>query len=252
VLSVTLKSGTRFPVNDGETILDAALRAGLSVEYSCKTGRCGSCKTRVSAGETVALMHEADLAPEALSAGWILSCCRTAANDVTLETAEITQALPPSRTVPAKIATLQRLSPDILKISLRFPPHQAIDWLAGQYVELATRGDLRRSYSIANVPGTSGGLEFLIRRVEGGAMSRYWFEEARVGDLLRLQGPKGTFFLREPLPSRLVFMATGTGMAPRIWWLSRGKRCRGSNTFPCFLVPSRPGRAREDTSRATC
>jgi CDP-4-dehydro-6-deoxyglucose reductase, E3 len=214
VPSVTLKSGTSFPVNDGETILDAALRAGLSVEHSCKIGRCASCKTRVVAGTTVTLQQEAELLPQEIDAGWILTCCRTAANDVTLATAEITQPLPPSRIVPAKISELLRLSSDILKVCLRLPPQQPLAWLAGQYVELATGGGLKRSYSVANAPGAAGRLEFLIRRVDGGEMSRYWFDEAEVGDLLRVHGPKGTFFLREPRLARLIFLATGTGIAP--------------------------------------
>lgn len=212
---IRLASGAAFAAEPEESILDAAARAGIALEYSCRSGRCSTCRGQVLAGETRPLHDESGLTPEERAAGWILTCVRSALSDVSLEAAELGPDRPPApRIVPCRIAEIEAVSETVRRIALRLPPDAAFAFRPGQYVDVIGRGGLSRSYSIANAPRADGRLELLIRRVEGGAMSAYWFEQARVGDLLRLNGPLGTFYLRDAARRRVALLATGTGIAP--------------------------------------
>lgn len=210
----TLRNGKQFEVDAGASILTAALGHGLFLEYSCRTGRCGVCKARILSGETVAIQLEEGLKPADVAARHILTCCRTAQSDLVLDIADLSRlAGCKPRTVPARIAAIETLSPTIARVSLRFPPAAAIDFLPGQYLDVIAR-DVRRSYSIANAPREDRTIDLDIRRFDGGVLSAYWFGEANVGDLLRVELPLGTFFLREDPVETIVFLATGTGIAP--------------------------------------
>lgn len=196
-------------------MLDAALRAGIVLEHSCKTGRCGSCKTQLHGGSSIPLVYEIGLSPAERDAGWILSCARSATTDAQLEVEDLGDIqICPAKTLPCRIQSLERLSTDVLRVTLRLPPNQQLDYHPGQYIDVIGKDGLRRSYSVANAPAVDKSIELHIRQVPGGAMSRYWFEEAKTNDLLRLTGPLGTFFLRDVTGLDLVLLATGTGMAP--------------------------------------
>lgn len=214
--SITISGGRHFAANDGETLLDAALRAGVALEHSCRSGRCSSCKARVIEGDTVALQAETGLSELERKAGWVLGCVRSATSDVVLEVGELGDGvrLPPARTWPCRIQSLRRLAPDVLQILLRLPPTSGLGFFPGQYVDLIGPGGIRRSYSIANAPAADRLLELHVREVPGGAFSAYWFGAARANDLLRLHGPLGTFFLHGCAGRHLAFLATGTGIAP--------------------------------------
>lgn len=212
---VTISSGNRFAAQDGETLLDAALRAGVSLQYSCRTGRCSTCKAQVPSGSTLALHDETGLDSAEREAGWILSCVRTATTDVRLDVQDLSGVrLYPARTWPCRIQALRRPAADVLEVVLRLPPTSDFSFHPGQYIEIIGPGGARRSYSVANAPAADKLIELHIRQVGGGAMSRYWFDNAQVNDLLRLHGPLGTFFLRAIAGRDLVFLATGTGIAP--------------------------------------
>jgi CDP-4-dehydro-6-deoxyglucose reductase len=215
VTHITTSHGRAFEAAADETLLDAALRAGLALPYSCRTGRCSTCKCRTSSGTTRALHDEIGLTAAERAAGWILSCVRTACDDVTLEVEDlggVQLAVP--RTQPCRIQSLERAAHDVVRVVLRLPPTVALGYEPGQYVDVIGPGGLRRSYSIANAPVHERTIELHVRAVDGGAMSAYWFGQAAVGDLLRLHGPLGTFFLRQVADVDLVFLATGTGIAP--------------------------------------
>lgn len=212
---VVVSSGRRFVASPGENILDAALRQGVVLEYGCQTGRCGTCRARVRTGSTEALHDELGLAQAELAEGWILTCVRTASSDIALEVEDLTNVtVYPVRTLPCRIHDLQRVSETVIKVALRLPPDAGFEYHAGQYIDVMGHGGLRRSYSIANAPAAHRLLELHIRQVDGGTMSEYWFERARVNDLLRLRGPLGTCFLRDVAGKDLVFLATGTGISP--------------------------------------
>jgi len=119
-----------------------------------------------------------------------------------------------AKTQACRISSLEKLAPDVLKVVLRLPPNVALDFIPGQYIDVIGPGGIRRSYSLANAPKADNTLEFHIRAVENGAMSQYWFNQSAVNDLLRLHGPQGTFFLRNIAKRDLIFLATGTGLAP--------------------------------------
>ncbi|HZY20346.1 MAG TPA: FAD-binding oxidoreductase [Ramlibacter sp.] len=212
---VTLASGAAFDVVPGQSILDAALQAGIVLEHSCRSGRCGSCEGQVLAGGTAPLGGEPALDAARHSAGWVLTCMRTVdGQPVRLAIEPVPLHLPPAKLVPSKIASLERVAPDVLRVRLRLPPQQPLHWRAGQYVDVAGPSGIRRSYSIANRPRAEPLIELHVRAVPGGSFSAYWFGQARPGDLLRLHGPLGSAVLREPQDRPLVLLATGTGIAP--------------------------------------
>ncbi len=212
---VTLDSGASFEAGPGVTILDAAANAGITLPYSCKTGRCSTCRSKVVEGRTAVLFPETGLLTRDLEQGWILSCARAAETDLVLEVEALAGLpLPAARTVPCRISGIERSAPDVARIRLRLPPASDFQFLPGQHIEVISRGDVRRSYSLASAAPAEQGLELHVRAVDGGAMSTYWFNEAKINDLLRLRGPQGTFFLRDVSGLNLIFLATGTGMAP--------------------------------------
>lgn len=191
------------------------MSAGFSMPYSCKTGRCSTCKCKVLQGSTVALHPESGLTDEERDEGWILSCVRAAESDVLLNIDDLGDVkLPTARTLPCKIAEIRLLAPDVALIKLRLPPTSGFNFVPGQYIDVIGPNGVRRSYSLASCRFEQQVLELHVRRVDGGVMSRYWFGEAKVNDLLRLHGPLGTFFLREFAGVDLIFLATGTGIAP--------------------------------------
>jgi CDP-4-dehydro-6-deoxyglucose reductase len=213
--SVTTSNGRSFKGRPDESLLDAALRQGIVLDYSCRIGRCSSCKGRVRSGETVAAHEELGLTDEEKALGFILTCVRQARGPVDLDIEDLGDVmLPEAKTLPCRIHSLERLSHDVIIVALRLPPTSTLEFLPGQYIEvIGTRG-LRRSYSIANAPRENNRIELHIREVPTGAMSRYWFQEAKANDLLRVRGPLGTFFLRDQTGKDLVLLATGTGIAP--------------------------------------
>jgi len=212
---VKLASGKSFECAQEVTILEAATQEKITIPYSCKTGRCSTCKCKVIRGETKALIAELGLTESEKVEGWILSCARTATSDVVLEAEDLGGVvIPPAKTQACRISILEKLAPDVIKVVLRLPPAITFNFIPGQYIDVIGPGGVRRSYSLANAPKTDNTLELHIRAVEGGKMSHYWFNQAAANDLLRLHGPQGTFFLRNTAQRELVFLATGTGIAP--------------------------------------
>jgi CDP-4-dehydro-6-deoxyglucose reductase len=215
MVNIVVNHHVRFDAKDDESILDASMRSKVALSYSCRMGRCSVCKCRVIRGQTLALRDEIGLSEEEKVAGWILSCVRRARTDLELEAdALVDCALPPVVTLPCRIHSLQKLASDVLKVVLRLPPNATFTFLPGQYIDVIAHGGTRRSYSLATANSAEKLLELHIRAVPGGVMSEYWFERAKVDDLLRLSGPLGTFFLRNVTGLDLVFLATGTGIAP--------------------------------------
>jgi CDP-4-dehydro-6-deoxyglucose reductase len=212
---VELTSGKNFECAQGVTILEAATQGEIVIPYSCKTGRCSTCKCKVISGETKALVAELGLTESEKVEGWILSCARTAISKVVLEAEDLGSVnMPPAKTQACRISILEKLAPDVIKVVLRLPPAVTFNFIPGQYIDIIGPGGVRRSYSLANAPKKDNTLELHIRAVENGAMSHYWFNQAAVNDLLRLHGPQGTFFMRNLSQRELIFLATGTGIAP--------------------------------------
>lgn len=244
--AITTSSGRSFEALPAELLLDAALRQGVVLDYSCRTGRCSSCKARVRSGETAALHDEFGLSAEDKAHGFILTCVRQARGPVELEIEDLGDiVLPEAKTLPCRIQSIERLSHDVVHVVLRLPPTSTLDFFPGQYIDVIGADGLRRSYSIANASRADKQIELHIREVPDGAMSRYWFQQAKVDDLLRLRGPLGTFFLRGQAGKDLVLLATGTGIAP-VKAILEGLSAMPADAQPRSMTVYWGGRHRED------
>jgi CDP-4-dehydro-6-deoxyglucose reductase len=214
---VTLINGKTFDGSAGSSILESALLSSITLEYSCKTGRCGVCVAKVTSGETEAIRVEEALTSDQVQSGQILTCCRQAKSDVCLEVEDLPQLEGIKvKTYPARVDEVLRLNNDVVEVLFRLPPNSQFNYLPGQYISVIGPGAVRRSYSIANAPRPDGKLSLQIKKVAGGILSEYWFEKVKVNDLLRFEGPLGTFFFRQATPHKLLLLATGTGIAPII------------------------------------
>jgi len=213
--TIMLNTGRTFVADPAVSILDAARSQGIALEYSCRTGRCGVCKAPVQSGTTRLLRTESEsLTPEEASLGIVLTCCRAADSDVSLDVEPLERLSDMEiRTMPSRIVSIERLAPAIIHVVLKTPPASRMRFVPGQYVDVLVDG-VRRSYSLANASRDDGLLELIVKRYPGGKLSEYWFERAKPNDLIRIEGPFGTFFLRDQAPTNIVFLATGTGIAP--------------------------------------
>lgn len=212
--NIYLSNDCTFSSKAGESILDAARRANIAIEYSCKTGKCGACIAPVLSGKTEIIGSEEYIGTNKTNDNDILTCRRTAITDLVLDIQDLGEiGSIPTLTLPCRIHTLNRLHEDVISVILRLPPQSGFKYVAGQYIDLIYAG-VRRSYSIANAMNLDGKLELQVKRVQKGVMSNYLFSEAKSNDLLRLEGPLGTFSYRKDNSENLVFLATGTGIAP--------------------------------------
>lgn len=208
-------SGHEFTVEEGESVLDAALRQGFAFPYGCRNGACGSCKGKVLAGEVEYLtpppaLHEDD--PENDIA---VFCQARPRSDLQIEVREIGAAKDiPVKTLPCRIAGLERLNHDVMGVKLKLPVTERLQFLAGQYIDVLLRDGRRRSFSLANAPHDDAFLQLHVRRVGGGHFSEHLFTKAKEKDLLRIEGPLGSFFLREDSERPMILVAGGTGFAP--------------------------------------
>lgn len=218
--SVTVQpSGRQFSVDADEPVLNAALRQGLVLPYGCRNGACGSCKARVTEGATIQGEHVPKaLTDDEAAAGFRLLCCTTALGDLILESRVSLAGQIEVRKLACRIATIDRLTSDVVRLTLQLPANEKFVYLAGQFVELILRDGSRRSYSMATAPGAGGPLELHVRHMPGGRFTDALFgvshPAVRERDILRLEGPLGSFHLREDSAKPMVLLASGTGFAP--------------------------------------
>lgn len=214
MFDIFLKNNKSFSCDSDTTIFDAAQKAGVVLEHSCLNARCSSCVVKVLSGETKNLKEELVLTEEEKKQNLVLSCNAKPLSNLKLDVEDLGDIkFFEKKIVPAKISSIEKMSSDVLKVIFRLPPTSYFQYNAGQYVNLI-KGTIKRSYSIANKVSTNNHLEFFIKKYENGLMSKYWFEEAKINDLLRVEGPLGSFFLREAKCENIIFLATGTGIAP--------------------------------------
>jgi CDP-4-dehydro-6-deoxyglucose reductase len=218
---VTLKtSGKKFTVNPDENLLEAALRQGINLPYGCKNGACGSCKGKVLEGQVTHGQHsESALSKSDETAGGILFCCSHPQSDLLIEAREVQGAGDIAiRKVPCRVNTINKPSDDVAILKLQLPAAERFQFLAGQYLEFLLKDGQRRAYSIANAPEQEGPLELHIRHLPGGLFTDFVFGAVtpalKEKDILRFEGPLGSFFLREDSKKPIIFVAAGTGFAP--------------------------------------
>ena len=209
-------SGREFAAESGETLLDAALRQGLTLPYGCKDGACGACKGKVLSGKVDHGKAQAHaLKDDEKAAGLTLYCCASAQSDLVIECKQLGSASDiPVKTLPSRIEKLEKLAPDVIEIHLRLPANERLQFWAGQYIDILLKDGKKRSYSLANAPHDDAVLQLHIRHVPGGLFTEQVFSTLKVRDILRFNGPHGTFYLREDSTKPMILLAGGTGFAP--------------------------------------
>jgi CDP-4-dehydro-6-deoxyglucose reductase len=210
-------NGKTFQVNEGESILVAALRQGVMLPYSCKNGTCGSCKGLLVSGEVHYPFHPPlALEKSDFAEGSALMCQAEPIEDLVIQVREIEAVRDIQvRMLPARVLEKTQLSDNVVRLQLRLPAGQRLQFLAGQYVDVLISGGKRRAFSIASCPSLENEIELHIRHVEGGDFTGYVFDELKERDILRLEGPQGNFFVRNDQPERpMIMMGGGTGFAP--------------------------------------
>lgn len=210
----------QFAVTAEQTVLDAALAAGILLPYSCRSGACSTCKAKIVSG-TIQPVPSAEvvLTPEEREAGYTLLCQARATSDLVVESREIRLASDIQvRKLPSRVTSISRPAADVAVLQLQLPATETFKFYAGQYVELILKDGKRRSYSMANPPHAAAALELHIRHLPGGLFTDHVFgagaTQMKEREILRIEGPLGSFFLREDSDLPIVMVASGTGFAP--------------------------------------
>jgi CDP-4-dehydro-6-deoxyglucose reductase len=215
--NVTLQpSGHQFQVEDGESVLTAALRQGFVLPYGCKNGACGSCKGKIVSGSVDYGVYQAKaLTEEEKAQGKALFCQAKPLSDLVLEARTIGAAKDIQiKKLPCRVQKMDRLADDVMALQLKLPANEKLVFLAGQFIEFLLKDGSRRSFSMANPPHHAELIELHVRHVAGGQFTDHVFGKMKERDILRCEGPLGTFFLREDSDKPIVFVASGTGFAP--------------------------------------
>ncbi len=213
---VTIRSSNHtFTVNEGETVLDAALREGVIIAYGCRNGACWTCKGTLVEGKLDYGTYEEHALPDAeRDAGRALFCQARPLSDLVIDCREIVGVKDVQiRVLPCRVHKLQRVGPDVMLMLLKLPANERLQFLAGQYIDILLRNGTRRSFSMANPPHDDAFIELHLRNY-GGPFSEQVFARMREKDILRFEGPFGTFFLRDSGAKPMLFVASGTGFAP--------------------------------------
>lgn len=204
-----------FTAQEGETILDAALREGHVISYGCRNGACGTCKGTVLAGKVdYGTYQESALSAAEKRLGMALFCQAKPLGDVVIQCREVSAVNDVQiRTLPCRVQKMERVAVDIMVLYLKLPASERLQFLAGQYIDILMKDGSRRSLSMANAPHDDEFLQLHLRDY-GGPFSQHVFSAMKERDILRFEGPLGTFFLRDDSAKPIVLLASGTGFAP--------------------------------------
>ena len=258
---VTLQpSGHQFDAEEGEAILAAALRQHFVLPYGCRNGACGSCKGRLLEGSIDYGVYQKKALPDAEKAqGKALFCQAKPLTDVVIEARTIGAAKDIAiKTLPCRVQKMERLADDVMILYFKLPANERLQFLAGQYIEFLLKDGARRSFSMGNSPHDDELIQLHVRRVAGGSFTDHVFGRMKERDILRFEGPLGTFFLREESVKPIVFVASGTGFAPIksiiehafhksvarpmvLYWGGRRPRDLYMNELPLKWVAEHPG-----------
>ncbi len=213
-------SNHEFQVEDGQSVLDGALAAGIVLPYSCRNGACSTCKGKVVSGTYDAGPSPAQiLSPEDLAHGYTLFCQARPQSDMLIEAHEIRMASDIQiRKMPSRVMAIEPAANDVMIIKLQLPATDPFRFYAGQYLEFILKDGRRRSYSMATPPAENNLVELHIRHTPGGVFTDHVFgagaTQMKVREILRVEGPFGSFFLRDDSDKPVIFLASGTGFAP--------------------------------------
>ena len=209
-------SGHEFTAEDGESILEAAIRQGVGLPYGCRNGACGKCAGDVLEGEvnydTEVLRGQAKKEYEA---GKTLFCQACASSDLKIQVREIVKSTDVEiKILPCRLEKMALLTHDVMKLQLKLPENERLQFMAGQYIEFLLKDGKRRAFSIANAPHDDSYIELHIRHVPDGHFGDFVFNGLKEKTLLRIEGPLGSYYLREDSKRPIILMGGGTGFAP--------------------------------------
>lgn len=212
------RNNTSFAINENETILNAALRDNRVYPYGCRSGVCGACKSDLISGTVDYGEYEdftlSDLEREQ---GKVLLCQAIPLEDVVIDVQEVMTGVDIQiKMLPCRVGKIEHLAGDVIQLFLTLPKTQTFNFIAGQYVDIVLKDGQRRSFSVANLPeqALEQGLELHIRRVADGHFTPRVFDSMKERDLLRLEGPFGTYFLQSEADRPIIMIAGGTGFSP--------------------------------------
>ncbi len=209
-------------------MLAAGIRQGIGLPYGCKDGACGSCKCKKISGVVSHGPHQAKALSEQEEAdGFVLTCCGFPQSDVVLESRQVALAGAfPIRKMPSRVMVLEKKSHDVMLVRLQLPANEPFVYHPGPYIEFIMRDGARRSYSMATTPNTrvkddgagtglpANMIELHIRHLPGGKFTDHVFNAMKEKEILRVEGPYGSFYLREDSDKPIILLASGTGFSP--------------------------------------
>jgi len=216
VLRITLHPGNRdISARRDETLLEAALRAGIAMPFECRNGGCGVCKGTILNGSIdYGAYQKSALSDEERAGGKALLCCATALSDVELEYEEAAAERDvPLHTLECTVERMQRAAEQVMIVHLRLPAGSRMPYRAGQYFNVILEDGARRAFSFAAKPNEGDLIEMHVRLIPGGRFTTRLFTQLQAGDRLRIEGPIGRFFLRDSAQP-IIFVAGATGFAP--------------------------------------
>jgi CDP-4-dehydro-6-deoxyglucose reductase len=251
-----------FTAEDGDTVLAAAMRAELMIPYGCRNGACGTCKGRILEGEVDFGAHQpSTLTDDEKRRGLALFCVAKPKTDLVIEVREVRKAGDIEvKRLPCRIESIDKRASDVAVVKLKLPVNERLQYLAGQYLDFVLKDGHRRSFSIATPPHADELLELHIRHTPGGFFTDQLFNTFKGREILRFEGPLGTFYLRESSDKPVIFVAGGTGFAPIkaliehmlfhkipreivLYWGARAKRD--------LYMPEVPGRWQQENANFT-
>src|SRR5664279_4678588 len=216
-VKITIKpSDHSYACDDGETVLGAAMRNDLMLPYGCRNGACGTCKGRILEGDVDYGQYQASaLTEDEKRMGQALFCCARPLTNLVIEVREVRRAGDIQiKRLPCRIESIERAAPDVAIVRIKLPANERLQFLAGQYIDFLLKDGKRRSFSLATPPHDDRLLELHIRHVPAGLFTDALFTQYKGREILRLEGPLGSFYLREDSDKPIVLVAGGTGFAP--------------------------------------
>jgi CDP-4-dehydro-6-deoxyglucose reductase len=246
-------SGHEFFVEGGDTLLEAALRAGLSLDYGCSIGTCGKCKARIVAGQVQKTRHsDYALTAAEKNAGIALMCCNTAVTDLIIEAHEAHGATDmPRQEIEAKVKAVRALPGDVRLLHLQTPRVRRLRFLAGQSVSLALPGGPSTNFPVASCPCDDRNLQFHIRRRPGDAFTEQVFDGLKEADTVNVAGPQGQFVLDENSLRPLIFIAWESGFAPIKSLIEHAMALEAAETLDLYwITATETGRYFDNLCRA--
>jgi CDP-4-dehydro-6-deoxyglucose reductase len=236
-------SGREFFVDGNDSLLEAALRSGLSLDYGCSSGSCGKCRARVVSGQVQRTRHsDYALTAAEKNAGVVLMCCNTALTDLVVEAREAHGAADmPLQSIDAKVKSVSPLGADVRLLHLQTPRSNRLRFLAGQSVSLALGGGVTASFPVASCPCDDRNLQFHVRRRAGDAFAERVFAGLKEVDTVRVVGPRGEFVLDEESHRPLVFVAFDAGFAPVKSLIEHAMALDAAEALHLVWVASREG-----------